>query len=151
MFLLPDVPAVPPLKGSYTIAGARGTRGFSLLLSVIVLGALVGTVVVTMFLTGMTGQQGVAAFRASERAALYADACIEKALQEVRDDNQYSGSDQLTFTHGSCDVEVTAGSGQNRTIEATGVVDDTTRRVRVEISNINPEITVDSWQEVGSL
>jgi len=39
--------------------------------------------------------------------------------------------------------------GQEREVEAVGVVDDSTRKVKVVISQITPELVVQSWQEVA--
>ena len=124
-------------------------RGYVLLISVL-LTAVVGTAIAaTLPLLGASSaQMGIAAEQSAKARAL-ADACAEYALNELRQSAGYGGSETLILGQGSCTVLSVLGNGnQNRTVQTTGTVGNATRRVEVVVANINPQLTLDSWQEV---
>jgi len=123
--------------------------GYAALLGVLVIGAVTALATVSILLSGMQSSRTSFAFQQSVQAQSLADACAEEALQQVRDESSYIGSDSLSFEAGSCSYSVGFGGGQNRTITAEGIVDSIIRKIEISVSQINPEITVDSWQEVA--
>jgi hypothetical protein len=125
------------------------TQGFSILLSVIVIGSLVGVLVVTTYLSNITAINTVGETRDTLRAMSYADACAEEALQQIKSQPNYAGSGSISFDEGSCENEVRKNGGQKRTVETTGTVGDTVRRSKISIDSVRPTISVTSWQEVS--
>lgn len=123
--------------------------GYILLLSVLILGAVALAAAVSILLLGLGSERTSFALEQSNQAKALANACAEEALQQIRDSTPYTGSGNLTLGQGTCAYAVTSQGGQNRTIIASGTVGTVIRKVKVIINNINPAITVTSWQEVA--
>jgi len=62
--------------------------------------------------------------------------------------NSFSGTNGLTLGAGTCTYTVTVGTGEARTITASGRAGTIIRKTSVSITAINPLIVVSSWQEV---
>ena len=124
-------------------------RGAVLLLSVLVFTILGLTITASLLLFG-TGQTSTSLAREqSGQAKGLADACVQEALKQMRNDASYTGIDDVTLGNGVCEYTVTDLGGENREIEAMGTVDTIVRKVFVSIDTINPSINVTSWQEVA--
>lgn len=122
--------------------------GYIGLISVLIVAAVAVTVATTVIGLGMANSRSSFATVQSARAKGLANACAETALQKIRDFLPYSGNGTLTMGQGSCNYTVTKGVGQNRTIVAAGFVGTVVRRVSIGVTQINPVITIGSWQEV---
>lgn len=77
-----------------------------------------------------------------------ADACAERALMEIRNSTNYTGSDTLTVGNGECSYTVTNTGGQNRNIETEGTDNNSYTRIIIEIDAINPNINITRWEYV---
>lgn len=91
--------------------------------------------------SGYTFQKGEEAFSAS-------DGCIEEALQRLRLNPLYSGSN-LNLGGRSCIITV-SGGGNSRTITSTGTVGNFNKKIGVGITIIANTITINSWEELSS-
>lgn len=127
----------------------RFAKGFTTLVSVLLVGVLGLAISVSLLLLGLASSRTSFAQEQSYQAKALADACAEEALQQIHDSTPFTGSGSLTLGQGSCTYTVTSQGGSNRTITAVGTVSSMTRRVRVIIDSINPAINVTSWQEVA--
>lgn len=126
-------------------------RGYVALLAVLVVGAVGVAVVTSVILLGIGSARTSASVERSGQAKGLANACVEEALQQIRDSTPFSGTATLTFGLGSCTYTVTNTGGANRTIDSSGTAATVVRKVKVLITQINPTITVASWQEVADL
>jgi hypothetical protein len=124
-------------------------RGYISLMSVIILGSLGAAVSTSVMLLGLGSSRSGYAYDQSNRALLLADACIEEGLQKVREDDEYVGSGEITFSLGECSYTVENITGSQKRVFASGVVGENTRRASVETSSLRPQITIDSWREVA--
>jgi len=79
-----------------------------------------------------------------------ASACAEEALQRIHDSISFQGSGNLSFSNGSCSYTVILGSGESRTINASGALNNIIRRIKITISQITPAINISLWQEVAN-
>ena len=127
---------------------SKTDRGYMTLISVLIVGAVGVAVAVSLVLLGLSSSRASFSLEQSNQTKALANACAEEALQQIRDLTSFSGTDSLTLGQGSCTYTVTTGSGENRTIEASGNVDTIARRVKITIDQINPNINITSWQEV---
>ena len=81
----------------------------------------------------------------------WADACAERALNNLQQDLSYVGGETYTLGNGSCQVVTVLGSGNaNRTIQAKGTIGVVVRKVKVQIAQINPNLQLSSWRDVAS-
>lgn len=119
------------------------------LLTVLVVGAVTLAITTSLLLLGTGSARTSLAKQQSEQAKGLAGACIEEALQQIRDSTSFTGTGSLTLGQGTCFYTVTNTGGSNRTITAYGTVGTITRKVRAYTTQINPSITISSWQELS--
>jgi len=123
--------------------------GYVALLSVLVVGAIGLSIAVTLLVLGVGSARTSFSEEQANQARGLADACAEDALQEIRDSTTFTGSGGFSLGQGTCSYTVTNTGGQARNIEASGTVDNVTRKVEIDIDQINPTINITSWQEVA--
>ncbi|MEI8060835.1 MAG: hypothetical protein WCG99_00900 [Candidatus Berkelbacteria bacterium] len=123
--------------------------GYVTLIGVLVVSAVGLVVATSMLFLGLSYSRSSLALSQSDIGKSLADACAEDALQRIRDNTAYSGTNNLTINGDSCTSTVTAGVGQIRTIDSSGTINGVVRKVKVTISQISPKIIISSWQEVA--
>lgn len=123
------------------------STGFALLLSVLILAAVGVFISTTLLFLSVSSSQTTSSLQKSSQAKALADACVEKALQELIISNSYVGSGSATFGGGSCTYTVSTADASNAAIVGVGVADQTTRRVRAIL--YRPQLRVTSWQETS--
>jgi len=125
-------------------------NGYVTLISVLVIGAIGVAVGVSLISLGLSASRTSFSLEQSNQTKALANACAEEALQQIRDQPlAFSGTNNLVLGRGNCTYTVTAGSGEDRTIEASGTVDTIVRKIEISIDQINPTINITSWQEVA--
>jgi hypothetical protein len=127
----------------------HNNSGYITLLSVLVVGAISLAITTSLLLLGVGSSRTSFAKEQSEQTKALANACAEEALQQIRDSTTFTGSGSLSLGHGSCGYTVTSQGGQNRTITSTGTVGTLTRKAKIIITQINPNISISSWQEIA--
>ena len=128
---------------------AYATNGYVILLSTLVVAAVSLTVVVALTLLSTDTHRTSLALLQSNQAKALANACAEQALEEIRQDDAYVGTDNLSLGQGTCTFVVTDLGGESRNIQASGTVSTVIRRVEIEIDQIYNTINIISWQEVA--
>lgn len=80
-----------------------------------------------------------------------AQACAEEALMKLKDDaGGYRGSETIYLDDNSCDIlAVEKGKKQERTIKVLSSLYNLSKKIRVEIKKINPDMEIKSWQELS--
>jgi len=126
-----------------------GNNGYITLLSVLVIGAVSLSVVISLLLLGLGSSRTSFALEQSSQVKALANACGEAGLMQIRDDDTFTGNGNLSIGQGSCTYNVQDNGGENRTIQATGTVDNIIRKVKIIINTISPQISVTSWREVA--
>ena len=121
--------------------------GYITLLSVIVVSAIGSVIATSLLLWGVGASQTSATVAQSVQARSYASACVEEALEQIRDAKSFVGTATLVFANWSCVYTVTSQGNQSRTVVATSTVSTVVRKISVSITNITPVITIQSWQE----
>lgn len=126
------------------------TKGYIALTTALIVGA-VGTVVGVSILTLALyyTKTSLLSYFSLESKGM-ANACAEEALKRIRLEN-YVGNGSLTIDGKSCSYNIT-GTIPNLEIRAsnsTTAVNQTTRKVKITIDQINPTIRITSWQEVA--
>lgn len=126
----------------------RTTRGYALLLVVLVVGAASVTIATTLLLLGADALRTASIKELSAKARALAHGCAEEGLEQIRESSNFSGYGTLTIEGNACGYDVVNLGGQNRRVNASSTVGSVVRKVRVEVGGINPTISVSSWQEV---
>ena len=124
-------------------------RGYIALITVLIVTAVTLMIAISVNLKSMGESKMSLAKNQSSKSFYLATACAEDALMKLKDNLDYGGNEILTFTYGTCAILPIEGTGnQDRLIKAIGYVSDYTRRIKIEISRVNPNMEISSWQEV---
>lgn len=127
----------------------KNQKGYAILLIVLILSAASLIIVTSLLIWGFYFNKTSLDLEKSKQALGLADACAETALQQIRDDENYAGTDNISLGEGSCEY-VVSGTSPNKTIQATGTSDTTIRKVLITTDQIDPQINISSWQEVNN-
>lgn len=127
------------------------SKGYVLLFSVIVVGAIAALVASSFLIMGLDYGYTSSLYVAEKQARVLADTCAEIALEKLKESVTYAGNETITFPAGEyCIISPVGGSGtSNRTVQAQGFDNNLVRKVKVEVSSTSPQMTVSSWQEVS--
>lgn len=125
------------------------TPGFVTLMSVLILGAVGGAVVISLLQLGLGSSRTSFAIEQSVQARGLADACGEAALNTIRITPAFTGTTPLTFGPGTCSFTVTNTGGTTRSVTVVGTVGTIVRHVTIVVATVSP-VTLTSWQEVAN-
>ena len=96
------------------------------------------------------GTDRIVRVKNSTRAYNYGSSCMEIALKKIKNNNEYSGGEEISVSGIDCKIEEVEHYGQNGIILKTiATVEKWTNRQQVEAvvkNNQSPEII--RWQEV---
>ncbi len=121
-------------------------EGFSTLLIVILLGGVALTLVLTLTTSSVWSIRGSIDSRNSNQAKSLANACAEVALEAMRENNSYTGANNVTLNGNTCTYTITNTGGTTRGITVTGTVNSIVRKLNITTSTFNP-LVISSWQE----
>lgn len=128
----------------------HSSRGYTTLVSVLVVGAVGALISTALLLFGIGAAKTGVTLEQSHRAKAFVNACMEEALQQINNSTSFTGTATLSWPEGNCTYTVTNLGGANRSIVASSTVGAVIRRARTTIDKINPAIRVTAWQEVGT-
>lgn len=123
----------------------KSKKAYVTLITVIVVGAISVAAVVFMLKNGIMFTQNSNEIINSYQADFLAESCLEEALERIRDNTSFIGGDNIYFSNGSCSFLV-SNSTPGKTIESTGVSINNVKKIRAEVSNINPIMIISSWE-----
>ncbi|MCH8741571.1 hypothetical protein IH779_01595 [Patescibacteria group bacterium] len=81
----------------------------------------------------------------SSQAFYLANLCAEDALMKLKGDISYSGETIPNIENGSCTILVDG----NWTVKVSANFQNQIKKIKIVVSQINPEMIIDSWQEVS--
>ncbi len=123
---------------------------YVLLISVIILGAVSSVVALTLLLLSISTGLSSSSLEQGTMARYLANACAEEGLQQIRAQKSYTGTVNLSYPTGTCSYTVINTGGNTRQIKASGLVNNHTQRILIDLSGLTPQLTVSNWQEVAS-
>lgn len=125
------------------------TDGYITLLSVVIFSAVSVAIVTTVL---FLGSQSLSSSRDQELGAYgrqILDACIEEALERIKDLESFTGFGSLSFGNGTCSYQVTNNGGTNRTVTASSTSGTIVRKAQATLNQINPTIHITSWSDTN--
>ena len=126
--------------------------GFILLVGILVVGAVGLAVSISVALLGVGFSKTTTSLQQSNQARGLANACAEYGLEKLRESVSYAGNETLTIGSSTCAILSVLGSGNaNRTVQASSTVGTVTRKVKVQVLQVAPQVILTSWQEVADL
>ncbi|MFC1656536.1 hypothetical protein ACFL14_01030 [Patescibacteria group bacterium] len=124
-------------------------RGYVALVTVMIIGAVGVAVVVAAILGSLASSKSSLLSEQSKQASGLADACSEHALIKLKSDINYIGDEIINLTGGNCQIlEIPNPGNTDRIIQTAGTIDNITRKVKINIDQINPDLIISNWQEV---
>jgi hypothetical protein len=124
-------------------------RGYIALLSVVVLGIVGVSIMLSVILSGITALKTDLALQQSSQVRSAASSCGEEALEKILETGTTTSSGNLTLGSSTCSYAITSQNGQNIKINATGMQGTLMSKVQILIATTSPSIVLSSWQEVG--
>jgi hypothetical protein len=138
-----------PIRKHFGAPHLSDRRGIITILSTLIVAAIGLGIAISLLLTSTDVLRTAQILTASHEARALADACAEHALNKLRLSKSYTGDELLTFPRGQCQINALTGTGNVRTITAQADVASSTRRVRIETSQLQPSLLLSTWQEIG--
>ncbi len=123
------------------------SRGFSTLLVVILLGSVALTLALTLSTGSFWSIRGSIDTKNSNQAKSLVNACAEVALEVIRENNNYTGTNNVTLNSNTCSYTITNTGSTTRGIAVSGTVNGITRKLNIITNSFNP-LVISSWQEI---
>ena len=121
-------------------------KGFVVLLAIIIILGVVLTISLSVSSLGI-GEAEMSLQKSQSSHAFYlANLCAEEALMKLKENQNYAGNDIINIEDGSCQILPIEGSW---TIKAQGSFMNQIKKIKVVITQINPKLLIESWQEVA--
>lgn len=128
----------------------NGKRGYVLLISVLITGAIAASISVALLTFGAAFAQSALVSLHADQARSLVDACVEEAFIRLQRDTAYVGGETLTITDQQCTIVAVLGSGAtNREIHVEATVGRSTQRARVVVSAVDFPLVISSWERVA--
>lgn len=122
-------------------------KGFITLFSVILLTALSIALVAMLMAQSLLATKNSGDETSALKARASATACAELALQNLRDNYNYTGNGSQSLNSGTCGYLVTNLGGNNRNIQASSTVSGFVNKISITADASSPAIHISSWQE----
>ncbi len=130
-------------------AKTKNNSGFAVLIGVLIVGAFGVAVALYLVLSGLYSYQNSYLIEQSARAKTLANACAESALNHIQLCSIINGAGSVQIDNDVCNYEIIINSDQGRVVQSAATVGTVVRKVKVMVSQIDPVLVVDSWQEVA--
>lgn len=127
----------------------QNKKAYVTIMMVIAISAVSVAMVVSLIDSGISSTQNSANMLNLSKARQFANACIEEALQNIRDNNNYSGNLNLSFTNGGCNATTNRISSSDFTIQSIASSSTAIKKISVTINQTSPKIQIANWQEVA--
>ncbi|MFA6548004.1 MAG: hypothetical protein WCT11_03640 [Candidatus Magasanikbacteria bacterium] len=125
-------------------------NGFAVLIGVLIVGAFGTAVVLYLVLSGLYSYQNSFVLEQSNTAKATANACVEVALNKIQTCSSTIGVGSAQIGNQACNYEIINSGEQSRIIQSSSQVGAVIRKVKTVVNQIDPKITIGSWQEVVS-
>jgi len=122
-------------------------RGIAILIVVLVLGAVILLLSMTLGLGSISENQISLYQGQATEMFINADGCAEEALTKINSDNNYVGGN-LTIGATSCTITV-SGNGNTRTIDINATKNNYSKFLQLTV-NLSPTFSVSTWQELNN-
>ena len=124
-------------------------EGYVALVTMLIVSAIAVSLSITSLTIGLSSSRSSFSLEQSLQAYALSKSCLEEALKEMVDNNAFTGGTTIFLGQGSCTYLVINDGGDNRTIEATGSVSSSVRRLQVTTDAFTPSINITSFEEVS--
>ena len=149
-FPVPRKATLPLLPASGMSNNFKNQKGYIALISILIVSGVTFIIAISTGLFGISESVMGLEKNQSSQAYYLASLCAEDALVELKNDLKYSGNETLVFDEGTCTIlKVGGGGNTNRKVRTIGTVHNQTRKIEIEIAQVDPKMQITSWQEVA--
>jgi len=124
-------------------------KGYIALISILIITAVTSLVAISAILMSINESNMGLTKNLSAEAYYLAEACAQEGLQQIADSIPFTGSGGLSLGNGTCSYVVASQGGQDRTVEASGTVNNIIRKTKITVDAITPNVNVTLWDEVA--
>lgn len=126
-------------------------KAYIALISIMIIGAIALSIAVSSAILAVgQGRNGLLAQNLTEAKNL-ANACAEKALMDLKENENYIGNQTVNLNGALCQINpVESPGGTVKIVKVSSQVNQVTKKIKISVSQINPLMTFDSWQEVDN-
>src|SRR4030042_1222322 len=82
----------------------------------------------------------------SSQAYYLANLCAEESLMKLKENINYNGNETINIVNGNCQILPIEGRW---TIKVSGDFQNQTKKIKIQLNQINPEMIINSWYEVA--
>jgi nitrate/TMAO reductase-like tetraheme cytochrome c subunit len=145
------VEPVPKMKNikvnlQSTIYNLQSNKGFIALITVLIIFAIVLLVGLSISLLSINEAQMGLKKSQSSQAYFLANLCAENALMKLKENINYSGNETIEIEGGSCQILPIEGKWIIKTISN---FQNQVKKIKIIVSQVNPQMLISSWQEVA--
>ena len=124
-------------------------NGYIALIAAIIIGAVTLTMVITSVYIGITQGMNSLLYSNHMESLAISSACAEEALMNLKNNHDYAGNETLNLGHSQCQIlPIENLGGEARVIKTIGTVNGVNKKIKIQISQIDPQMVITSWQEV---
>lgn len=121
-------------------------KGFIAITTVIIISALVLMIGIGISLESI-GEMKMGLQRSLSSQSYYlTNLCAEQTLMKLKENSSYLGDETINVENGNCTILPIEG---NWTIKVSAFSSGQVKKMKLVVSQIDPEIIVDSWEEVA--
>ncbi len=133
---------------SFKLREGKSQDGFVALVSTIIISAVTLLLIAGAFTISVIEIEKSDARFGSETARAWVNFCAEEALQEIRDNSEYTGSEEFEEEADYGCFFIVSGDFPQKIVQSMGFYSDYTKRIEIKVSDYNPLLVIDSWEEV---
>ncbi|MFA6424132.1 MAG: hypothetical protein WCV83_02335 [Candidatus Magasanikbacteria bacterium] len=124
-------------------------NGFVILLSVLIMGSVGLAVALYLLSAGLTSSQNGSVLELSNQAKALSNACAEIGLAKIANCTSTVGTFETIIDESKCSYSIIQTGDNGRTLTSQATQNDLTRKIKIEVGQVSPIITINSWQEVA--
>ncbi len=125
----------------------RFDSGYVTLLAILIISVVTISSAIGISVVGVDSSRQVTEQTNSFIARNMAVTCAEEALQQIRANTAFTGTNTVTLSGQSCSYTVTNTGGTGRRINTSSTVVNNTRKVTIILVIIGTNISITSWLE----
>ncbi len=127
----------------------RILRGYIALISILLIEGILLVIGAGILLRSSGVAKTDVSIDIQNRAQAAVNACADYALNQLKETTVYAGNQLLSVGDDTCYIMNVAGiGGTNRTVQATSTVSGYTRKIKIQITKVNPTMIISSWEDV---
>jgi hypothetical protein len=127
----------------------NNNSGFIALSSILIFGTVIFIIGLTASIGSLFESRMSLSFQDSNQSLSLANLCAEKAIWELMQNENYEGDEEVLIDNHSCTIyPIEWWQEDGRIIVSEGEVGEYRKRIRVTLSQLSPELVIDSWEDV---